>query len=186
MRVRDWQDILSDVVDDGRDPDDWRAVAGERRDGIGEDLYLGHPSAGVYHLKTYAKNPYDVRGVGARVARRIDDGLDSLFPHRERDEDAGRFGVQRPPEDESQAKSMATRLEETVKVHAEAPTTPDDFFTDVMEALDSPAFGPMDYEFDDRPDRLDDLSSEFTDADDLLSSELDDLIETDEVGRGFH
>ncbi|AFK20455.1 hypothetical protein E6P09_12885 [Haloferax mediterranei ATCC 33500] len=185
MRVRDWQDILSDVVDDGRDPDAWRAVAGQRRQHIGEDLFLGHPDVGVYQLKTYAKNPYDVRGVGARVARRIDDDLDPLFPNRHEEDDAGLFGVQRPPEDESQAESMARRLEETVKVHAEAPTSPDDFFTDVMEALESPAFGPMDYEFDARPDRLDSLSDEFTDADELLSSELDDLIESDGVGRGF-
>ncbi|WP_424006182.1 hypothetical protein [Haloferax denitrificans] len=192
MRVRDWQDILSEVVDDGRDrdPDAWRAVAGSRRRSLGEDLFLAHPDAGVYQLKTYAKNPYEVRGVGARVARRVDDGLDPLFPRRrgdgEHDEnDAGRFAVQRPPEDESQAESIARRLEETVKVHADAPTTADDFFTDVMEALDSPAFGPMDYEFDARPDRLDDLADEFTDADELLSSDLDDLIESDGVDRGF-
>ncbi|EMA04800.1 hypothetical protein [Haloferax denitrificans] len=189
MRVRDWQDILSEVVDDGRDrdPDAWRAVAGTRRRSLGEDLFLAHPDAGVYQLKTYAKNPYEVRGVGARVARRVDDGLDPLFPRRRDggENDAGRFAVQRPPEDESQAESMARRLEETVKVHADAPTTADDFFTDVMEALDSPAFGPMDYEFDARPDRLDDLADEFTDADELLSSDLDDLIESDGVDRGF-
>ncbi|MGB9955814.1 hypothetical protein ACOZ4B_05440 [Haloferax prahovense] len=191
MRVRDWQDILSEVVEDGRDrdPDAWRAVAGTRRRSLGEDLFLAHPNAGVYQLKTYAKNPYEVRGVGARVARRIDDDLDPLFPHRRGDEhgesDAGRFAVQRPPEDESQAESMARRLEETVKVHADAPTTADDFFTDVMEALESPAFGPMDYEFDARPDRLDDLADEFADADELLSTDLDDLIESDGVDRGF-
>ncbi|ELZ78796.1 hypothetical protein G3A49_17520 [Haloferax volcanii] len=191
MRVRDWQDILSEVVDAGRDrdPDAWRAVAGNRRRSLGEDLFLAHPDAGVYQLKTYAKNPYEVRGVGARVARRIDDDLDPLFPRRRDDGDGeatpGRFAVQNPPEDESQAESMARRLEETVKVHADAPTTADDFFTDVMEALDSPAFGPMDYEFDARPDRLDDLTEEFTDADELLSSDLDDLIESDGVDRGF-
>ena len=67
MRVRDWQDILADVTDAGVDPDGWRAVAGDRRDGLGEDLYLGHPNAGVYALKTYAKNPTELRGVGGRV-----------------------------------------------------------------------------------------------------------------------
>lgn len=45
MRVRDWQDIVSDVVDSDADPDDWRAVAGDRASGLGEDLYLGHPGA---------------------------------------------------------------------------------------------------------------------------------------------
>jgi len=57
MRVRDWDDILADVASDSTDPDGWRAVAGSRREGLGEDLYFGHPSVGVYHLKTYAKNP---------------------------------------------------------------------------------------------------------------------------------
>jgi len=184
MRVRDWQDILTDVTESDADPDGWRAIAGDRREGLGEDLFFGHPDEGVYALKTYTKNPTELRGVGGRVARRIDDDLDPLFPRRGRD-DAGRFGVRSPPEDGSDAEAMARRLEETVRVHAEAPTDPDDFFTDVMDALDSPAFGPMEYEFDGRPDRLDDLTDEFADADDLLSKDLDQLVEEDGVGRGF-
>jgi hypothetical protein len=183
MRVRSWQDILEDVAESGADPDDWRAVAGRRADGVGEDLYLGHPSVGLYHLKTYAKNPYDLRGVGTRVARKIDDELEPLFPDRE---DAGRFAIQTPPEDESQAETMAKRLEEAIKVHAEAPTTPDDLFTDVMDAVESPAYGPMEFELSERPDPLDDLSTTFEDAEELLDAELDDLIENDEVDRGFY
>jgi hypothetical protein len=183
MRVRDWDDILSDVIEGDRDPEGWRAVAGQRQRGVGEDLYLGHPAAGVFHLKTYAKNPHELRGVGTQIARRIDDEIDPLLPRREND--TGRFAVQRPPEDESEAKSMATRIEETLKVHSEAPTTGEDFFTDMMEAVDSPAFGPMEYELSERPDRLDELSETFEDADELLSTELDDLIEADGVDRGF-
>ncbi|MFB6131214.1 MAG: hypothetical protein ABEJ28_10380 [Salinigranum sp.] len=183
MRVRDWQDILGDVVEGRTDRDGWRAIAGQRRTGVGEDLYIGHPSAGVYHLKTYAKNPYEVRGVGARVARKIDEDIDPLLPDRE--DASGRFGIQQRPEDEQQAEEAMRRLEETVKVHAEAPTTSDDFFNDVMEALDSPAFGPMDFELSERPERLDDLSNTFEEAEELLTSELDDLIERDEVDRGF-
>ena len=183
MRVRDWQDILTDVTEGDRDPEGWRAVAGQRQRGVGEDLYLGHPAAGVFHLKTYAKNPYELQGVGTRVARKVDEDLDPLLPRRT--DDDGRFAVQRPPESENEAQSMATRIEETLKVHAEAPTTSEDFFTDMMEAVDSPAFGPMEYELSDRPDRLDDLADTFEDADDLLSKELDDLIDEAGVDRGF-
>jgi len=183
MRVRDWQDILGDVIEGDRDPEGWRAVAGQRQRGVGEDLYLGHPAAGVFQLKTYAKNPYELQGVGTRVARRVDGDIDPLLPRRT--DDDGRFAVQRPPEDESEAKSMATRIEETLKVHSEAPTTSEDFFTDIMEAVDSPAFGPMEYELSDRPDRLDDLADTFEDADELLSNELDDLIDEAGVDRGF-
>jgi len=182
MRVRDWEDIVSDVVESDVDPDDWRAVAGDRASGVGEDFYLGHPSRGVFHLKTYAKNPFEVRGVGTRVARKVDDGLADYLP----DTDAGRFAVQQPVEDEDEAEEKASRLEQVVQAHADAPTTPSDFFDDVMDALESPAFGPMEYDPHGRPVAMEELADEFPDAEALLDKELDDLIDEDDVGRGFH
>jgi hypothetical protein len=181
MRVRDWQDILEDVVESDADPDGWRAVGGDRAGGIGEDLYFGHPSVGVFHLKTYAKNPFEVQGVGTEVARRIDDDLDSLFP---REAESGMFGVQSPPEDEGTAEDRRRKLEAVLQTHADAPTSPDALFEDVMDVLDSPAYGPMEFDNTDRPDRLDDLGSTFEEAEQLLDAELDDLIEED-VRRGF-
>jgi hypothetical protein len=55
MRVRDWDDILQDVVESDADPAGWRAVGGDRRDGIGEDLYLAHPGVGTFQLKLREK-----------------------------------------------------------------------------------------------------------------------------------
>ncbi|WP_458205391.1 hypothetical protein [Haladaptatus sp. NG-SE-30] len=186
MRVRDWQDILQDVIDRDVDPEGWRAAGGKRAGGVGEDLYLGHPKAGLYHVKTYAKNPYEVRGVGARVARKLDDEIGSFLP--EKDFGDGRFAVRHPeqaPPDEKEAEARAKRLEETIKAHADVPTTPADLFDDVMGAIESPAFGPMDFDNYDRPESVDDLSDTFEEAEKLLSSELDDLIDEDEVGRAF-
>ncbi len=182
MRVRDWQDILEDVVESNAEPSDWRAVAGDRSGGVGEDMFLGHPSVGVFQLKTFAKNPFEVQGVGSQVARKIDDELEPLFPA---EDGAGRFGVNRGIEDEDEAKTRAKELETVIETHAEAPTTGDALFEDVMDALDSPAFGPIEYDMYDRPDELEDLSDTFEEAEELLSAELDDLIEED-VGRGFH
>jgi hypothetical protein len=182
MRVRDWQDILEDVVESNADPGEWRAVAGDRRGGVGEDMFLGHPSVGVFQLKTFAKNPFEVKGVGSKVARKVDDELDPIFPEAD---NAGRFGVNRGIEDEDEAKERAKELETVIQTHAEAPTTGDALFEDVMGALDSPAFGPMEYDMYDRPDELDSLSDTFEEAEELLSTELEDLIEED-VGRGFH
>lgn len=181
MRVRDWQDIVSDVVDRNVDPDGWRAVAGDRQSGLGEDLYLGHPNAGLFLLKTYAKNPFEVKGVGTQVARSLDDEIGSYLPN----ETPGKFAVHSPPADEDEAETKARHLEETIRAHSEAPTTPDDLFDDVMGALESPAYGPMAYEPTDRPEELASLSTTFEDAEDLLDSELDDLVSDDEVDRGF-
>lgn len=181
MKVRDWQDILEDVTESSADPGGWRAVSGDRAAGLGEDLFLGHPEAGVFQLKTYAKNPFEVRGVGSQLARRIDDDLDPLFP----DTDTGRFGVQQPvPEDEAEA--VATELQEVLQAHEDAPTTPGDLFEDVMRTVDSPAYGPMEHDQYGRPDSLDELSDTFAEAQELLDAELDDLIDADGTDRGFH
>jgi len=182
MRVREWKDIVEDVVEQDVDPDGWRAVGGSRASGVGEDLYVGHPRGGVFLLKTYAKNPYDVKGVGTRVARNLDDEIGSFLP----DDDAeGRFAVQQPPDDEDDAEETARNVEEVVKAHADAPTTPDAFFEDLMDAMDTPAFGPIDFDRYDRPAATDELSDRFEEAEELLDAELDDLVNEDDVGRGF-
>ncbi len=186
MRVREWQDILQNVVDSRVDPEGWRATGGKRAGSVGEDLYLGHPKAGLYHLKTYAKNPYQVRGVGAHVARKLDDEIGNFLPEKEYR--GGRFAVQnpedkRPKKDEIEAR--AKRVEETIKAHADAPTSGADLFDDVMEALESPAFGPMQFDGYDRPETVTDLSETFEESEKLLNEELDDLIDEDDVGRGF-
>ncbi|MFB6281901.1 MAG: hypothetical protein ABEH40_07780 [Haloferacaceae archaeon] len=182
MRVRDWQEVLEAVTESSADPDGWRAVGGRREGGVGEDLYLGHPSVGLYHLKTYARNPFEVNGVGTRVARKVDGDLDPVLP----DEDAqGRFAVRAPPDDEDDAERVGRRLAETLRVHAEAPTGPEDLFRDLMDALDSPAFGPMRFDPASRPDPVDELSGTFAEADRILDAELDDLVEDDGIDRGF-
>jgi len=181
MRVRDWQDILEDVVESDADPGGWRGVGGRRDGGIGEDLFLAHPARGVFQLKTYAKNPYEVQGVGSRVARRVDDELDPLFPEK----GGGRFAVQQPVEDESEAEETANRLKTVLETHADAPTTPDALMDDVFDALDSPAHGPMEYDNYGRPDGMDQLTDTFEEAQDVLETEFDDVIEED-VERGFY
>jgi len=181
MRVRDWQDILADVVESDVDPGGWRAVGGDRAGGVGEDLYFGHPNEGVFHVKTYARNPFQVEGVGAEVARRIDDDLDPLFPEGATD---GMFGVQQPLDGDEDPERKANQLEEVVRTHADAPTTPDALFEDVMDVLDSPAYGPMEFDHYDRPDSADDLAETFEEAERLLDAELDDLVD-ESVERGF-
>ena len=183
MKVRDWDDILDDVVESEADPSGWRAIGGDRRQGIGEDMYIAHPAVGAFQLKTYARNPFDVDGVGAQVARSIDDELEPLFPSD--NESAGHFGVQQPIRDEDTAKQRAEELETVVETHADAPTTPQALFEDIMNALDSPAYGPMEFDHTDRPDRMDDLTDTFEEAEELLDAEFEDVIDED-VERGFY
>lgn len=179
MRIRPWEEVLEEVTSHDANPRDWRAVAGQRESGVGEDLYLGHPSAGLYLLKTYAKNPYDLRGVGAQVARKVDEDLEPTLPERE---SAGRFAVQQPPDDPEEA---ATAVGEVLETHADAPTSPADCFEDVMDVLDSPAFGPMRYDPVDRPEALSTLSERLSGQNAEMREELERLLDRDSVRRGF-
>lgn len=83
---------MQDVVESSEDPDGWRAAGGKRAGGLGTDRYLGHPRAAVYQIKTYARNPFSVEGVGTRVARRLDGEIGSFLPT----EGEGRFAVRSP------------------------------------------------------------------------------------------
>jgi hypothetical protein len=182
MRVRNWDDILQEVVESDAEPAGWRAVGGDRRGGIGEDLYVAHPGVGAFQLKTYAKNPFEVDGVGARVARRVDEDVDPLFP----DEDSGGlFGVQEPVEDEATAKQQAQELESVVQTHADAPTTPRAMLEDVMDALDSPAYGPMEFDSHGRPASMNRLTDTFEEAESVLDREFEDIVD-ENVERGFY
>jgi len=183
MRVRDWDDILRDVVESDADPAGWRGVGGDRASGIGEDLYVAHPDVGAFQLKTYARNPFEVEGVGTRVARRVDEDIEPLFP--DEDEGQGLFGVQEPVEDEETAKERAQNLETVVETHADAPTSPQALFEDIMDAVESPAYGPMEFDNYDRPDSMDELTDTFEEAEELLEAEFDDIVDED-VRRGFH
>ena len=182
MRLRPWSEMLAEISELNVDPAEWRAVAGNRSTGIGEDLYLGHPRAGVYLLKTYAKNPFEVEGYGSRVARKVDDEIESYFPSRE---SAGRFAVRTPPENESHAETVTERVKTVVETHSAAPTRPQDFFEDVMEVLESPAFGPMLYDGYDRPESMASLAEAFVDADSALDAAVDERIERQSIGREF-
>lgn len=183
MRIRDWDDILQEVVESDVDPDGWRALGGDRRRGLGEDLYLAHPRVGAFQLKTYAKNPYQVDGVGARIARRVDDDVEPLFPTKE--SSSGLFGVQQGIDDEDTAKERFKRAQSVVETHADAPTTPQALFEDIMDALESPAYGPMEFDHHDRPEAVEELTETFADAEELLDAEFEDIIDED-VERGFY
>ena len=54
-----------------------------------------------------------------------------------------------------------------------------------MDAMESPAYGPMEFESHDRPAEMGELTSSFEEAEQLLDAELDDLVDED-VERGFY
>ncbi len=54
-----------------------------------------------------------------------------------------------------------------------------------MEAEETPAHSLIECESADRPDELKELTDAFGDVQTILNAELDELIERDDVDRGF-
>lgn len=182
MQVRDWQEIVRDVVESEEDAAGWEAIAGPRARGVGEDLYLAHPRSGVYQLKTYTKNPFERKGVGSKVARSLDDEIGSYLPN----EGTDRFAVHSRPASKRQAESRAQRVQDTFDPRHEVPGSPDELFNELMHAIESPAFGPLTFDADTRPEPLDGLAGTFDEAESVLNAEMEDLIDEDGIGRGFN
>lgn len=87
--IKPRKDILSDVIKEATEfPTDWKAVFGKDRNRLSTDYYLFHPDVGLYLLKEYEKNPLERIGVGAKIARYVDEEISktiSTFP--------GNFGI---------------------------------------------------------------------------------------------
>lgn len=54
-----------------------------------------------------------------------------------------------------------------------------------MNAIESPTFGPVEYDGYGRPKSLDRLAERFEEAETVLDAELDELNATDEIDRSF-
>ena len=77
MRIKTRNEILNDVIKEGKKhPKGWKAVIGRDAKLLSNDYYIFHPQIGIYLLKEYHKNPFEIRGVGCKIARHIDDDIE--------------------------------------------------------------------------------------------------------------
>ena len=76
MNIKSRDAVLSEIIHEGKQhPNGWSATFGSDPQSFSHDCYLFHPSVGIYLIKEYDKNPYEVKGVGGKIARRIDDDI---------------------------------------------------------------------------------------------------------------
>ena len=77
MKIKTRTEILNDVIHDGKKhPKGWKAVIGQDVKLLSNDYYIFHPQIGIYLLKEYHKNPFEIKGIGSKIARRIDDDIE--------------------------------------------------------------------------------------------------------------
>lgn len=88
-KIKRRHEVLNDVIRDGKKyPKDWKAVFGKDDKNLSKDYYIFNPNIGIYLLKEYEKNPYEVKGVGGKIARNVDEHIEA-----EVSKYAGDFGI---------------------------------------------------------------------------------------------
>ena len=89
MKIKSRNEVLNDVIRDGKKhPKGWKAVFGEDKTRFSRDYYLLNRDIGIYFLKEYNKNPFEVKGIGGKIARRVDDEIDAEISKK-----SGDFGI---------------------------------------------------------------------------------------------
>ena len=89
MKIKPRNDILRDIIRDGKKyPKGWNATFGYDTNLFSHDCYIFHPNIGIYLLKEYNKNPFEVKGMGSKLARRIDEDIEEQITRK-----SGDFGI---------------------------------------------------------------------------------------------
>ena len=78
MKIKSRNEILTDVIRDAKKyPKNWKAIFGKDKERLSNDYYLCNPDIGIYLLKEYQKNPFEIKGIGSKIARHIDEEIDN-------------------------------------------------------------------------------------------------------------
>lgn len=89
MNIGTRNDTLHDIIRDAKHhPTGWKALFGKDPERFSQDSYVLHPDVGIYLLKEYQKNPFDIQGVGGKIARHVDEEVE-----KEISKYAGDFGI---------------------------------------------------------------------------------------------
>ena len=89
MQIKSRNETLNDVIRDGKKhPKGWKAVFGKDNQRLSKDYYLFNPEIGIYLLKEYEKNPFEIKGIGGKIARNVDDEIEAEISKH-----AGDFGI---------------------------------------------------------------------------------------------
>ena len=84
MRTR--EEILREIIHKGKEiHKGWKATSRYDTKLHAIEYNILHPDVGIYQIKEWQKNPFQVKGVGAKIARRVDDILIN--------EPLGKFGI---------------------------------------------------------------------------------------------
>ena len=79
MKVKTRIETLNDVIKDAKKhPTGWKAIFGKDNNRLSNDYYIFNQKSGIYLLKEYQKNPFELKGVGGKIARYVDEDVENF------------------------------------------------------------------------------------------------------------
>jgi hypothetical protein len=89
VKIKPRTEILREIIRDGKKhPKGWRAAYGGDSSSLSHEYYIFHPNIGVYLVKEYNKNPYEIKGLGSKLARHLDEDIQEQIIKT-----SGNFGI---------------------------------------------------------------------------------------------
>jgi hypothetical protein len=89
MKIKPRNQVLDDIIRDAKKhPKGWKATFGRYNDLFSNDYYVFHPEIGIYLIKEHQKNLFEKKGIGAKIARNIDDDIEGTL-----NKNTGDFGI---------------------------------------------------------------------------------------------
>jgi len=89
MQIKQRHDVLTDIINDSKKhPKGWVATFGKDPTLLSNDYYIANPKVGIYLLKEYQKNPFQVKGIGTKIARHLDEDIQEKIQKQ-----TGDFGI---------------------------------------------------------------------------------------------
>ena len=84
--IRTREEILREIINKGKEiPEGWKATSRYDTQLHATEYNILNPKIGIYQIKEWQKNPFQVKGVGAKIARRVDSTT--------MNEPLGKFGI---------------------------------------------------------------------------------------------
>ncbi|MEF8879305.1 MAG: hypothetical protein V5A64_02800 [Candidatus Thermoplasmatota archaeon] len=78
VKIKNRKEILNDIIKDGKKhPKGWKAVFGKDHRHLSNDYYILNPKTGIYLLKEYQKNPFQRKGIGGKIAKKVDEHVEN-------------------------------------------------------------------------------------------------------------
>jgi hypothetical protein len=139
VHIKSRNELLTDIIRDAKKhPKGWSATFGYDPQVLSSDTYIFHPHIGVYLLKEYHKNPFEVKGVGSKLARHIDEDIQEKIT-----KNSGDFGILQgdiskiiynikkgiPPQKILESAIQGKDLGLKIPVRGHASTSPDAFLS---------------------------------------------------------